>query len=282
MIYLRGFPIQYWRFVLPFFLMAIIACQGDKTVDIRSYYSRLDKISQKKWDALSKKRVFFGHKSVGQNIIEGIQDVVQTNPQVKLDIRDTINPRDFDKPIFAHSLIGTNKNPSSKIRAFREILESGVGRVADIAFFKFCFVDIDHSSDLGAIFKEYEETVTYLENKFPNLRIITFTVPLISRPVDMVSKIKRLLGRMPWEEDDNVQRNMFNEMIRSRIGKSLFDLAAAEATSRNGDKVTFSKNGKTYDLLNKAYTYDGGHLNSLGRQIVAIDLLLYLVSLEPN
>jgi hypothetical protein len=262
--------------------LAIAACHGDKKVDIRIHYSRLDRIPQPKWDALSNTKIFFGHKSVGQNIIEGLLDVMRIKPQIQLNLRATISSEDFKEPLFGHALIGSNKNPSSKIKAFRDILESGVGQVVDIAFFKFCFVDIDHTSDLGAIFKEYEETITYLENKFPNLKLITFTVPLLSKPVDMISKVKKFLGRMPWEEEDNIRRNMFNEMLRARFDKSVFDLAGTEATSWNGKKVTSSKNGKTYDLLNKAYTYDGGHLNSLGRQVVAIDLLLYLVSVEPD
>jgi len=282
MLCLKSFAIHNWRFFLPLLFLAIAACQGDKEIDIRSQYSRVEKIPSAKWDALSNKKIYFGHKSVGQNIIDGLQDVMRIKPQVKLNLRETINPQDFNNPIFAHSLIGSNKNPSSKIKAFRDILESGAGEFADIAFFKFCFVDIDHGSDIGAIFKEYEETIVHLKNKFPKLEIITLTVPLLSRPVDILTKVKKFLGRMRWEEEDNIQRNMLNEMLRARFGKSIFDLAGTEATARNGKKVTFSKNGKEYDLLNKAYTDDGGHLNALGRQVVAIDLLLYLTSLDPD
>jgi lysophospholipase L1-like esterase len=71
-------------------------------------------------------------------------------------------------------------------------------------------------------------------------------------------------------------------MLRAKYGESLFDLAKMESTTLLGKKAKFTKNGKSYDLLDRSYTDDGGHLNALGRQIMAIDLLLYLLSFEPD
>jgi hypothetical protein len=262
--------------------MLLSGCKEESLTPLNDHYARLERVPQEKLRALSLKRVFFGHKSVGQNIIEGLQDVMRTTPLVRLDIRETASAGDFDRPIFAHVMIGKNKNPSSKIMAFREILDGGVGQVADIAFFKFCFVDIDHTSDLGAIYKEYDETITYLTGKYPKLKIITVTVPLLSHPVDIKTKLKKLLGRLPWDELDNIRRNEYNEMLRAKYGDSLFDLAKIESTTLLGKKAGFTKKGRSYDLLNRSYTNDGGHLNALGRQVAAIDLLLYLLSLESN
>jgi hypothetical protein len=262
--------------------MLLLGCREESLTPLNDHYALLERVPQEKLRALSLKKVFFGHKSVGQNIIEGLQDVTRTTPLIRLDIRETTNREDFDQPIFAHAMIGKNKNPSSKILAFREILDVGVGPVADIAFFKFCFVDIDHTSDLGAIFKEYDETIAYLTAKYPKLKIITMTVPLLSKPVDIMTKLKKLLGRLPWDELDNVRRNEYNEMLRAKYGESRFDLAKMESTTLLGKKAKFTKNGKSYDLLDRSYTDDGGHLNALGRQIVAIDLLLYLLSFEPD
>jgi len=262
--------------------MLLSGCKEESLTHLGDHYARLGRVPQEKLRALSLKKVFFGHKSVGQNIIEGLQDVMRTTPLIRLDIRETTNQEEFDQPIFAHAMIGKNKNPSSKIIAFREILDGGVGQVADIAFFKFCFVDIDHTSDLGAIFKEYDETIAYLTGKYPKLKIITVTVPLLSNPVDIMTKLKKLLGRLPWDKLDNIRRNEYNKMLRARYGESLFDLAKTESTSLLGEKAEFTKNGKSYDLLDRSFTNDGGHLNPLGRQIAAIDLLLYLLSFEPN
>ena len=59
--------------------------------------------------------------------------------------------------MFAHSPIGTNMDPGSKIARFREIMDSGVGQAADIAFFKFCFIDVDHDTDIDALFESYAD-----------------------------------------------------------------------------------------------------------------------------
>ncbi|MCG7852983.1 MAG: hypothetical protein MIO92_10730, partial [Methanosarcinaceae archaeon] len=186
-------------------------------------YSRLDEISQDRWDALSKKKIFFGHKSVGANIIEGLNEVMAHRPKIKLNVRETTDPVDFLEPVFAHSPIGRNKAPLSKLDRFREIIESHVGPTADIAFFKFCFVDIDHETDIESLFKHYVELVDGLNRRFPGLKIVTFTVPLLSKPVGIKTRLKKILGRLPWYEEDNVKRNLFNEKLRARFTDTLFD-----------------------------------------------------------
>ena len=262
--------------------IVLSGCKEGSLTRLNDHYARLQSVPQEKLLALSRKKVFFGHQSVGQNIIEGLFDVMRIMPLISLDIRETTSPGDFDKPIFAHSSIGTNMNPSSKFKAFRNALDGGLGQIVEIAFLKLCFVDIDRRSDLGALFKEYDETIAYLTSKFPNLKIITITVPLVSRPVGIRAKIAKLLGRSPWSEQDSIQRNKYNEMLRAKYEGSLFDLAKAESTTLLGTKATVTKGNRSYDLMVRSYTDDGGHLNTLGRQVVAIDLLLYLLSAEVD
>jgi hypothetical protein len=241
--------------------------------NLEAGYSRLDAISQDRWDALAQQRIFFGHKSVGVNIVEGLHAVMAERPAIKLNIRETSAPEDLSGPVFAHSPIGTNKDPGSKIARFREIMDSGVGQAADIAFFKFCFIDVDHTTDIDALFKSYTDLITELGSRYPDLKILTFTVPLLSKPVGIKERLKKILGRLPWHEEDNVKRNLLNEKLRARFAGSLFDLAAIESRIDGTKKATFRKDGKDYELLRRDYTDDGGHLNSTGRQIVAIELL---------
>ena len=247
---------------------------------LRSSYSRLDEISQDRWDVLSQKKIFFGHKSVGANIIEGLNEVMAQRPKIKLNIRETTDPVDFLGPIFAHSPIGRNKAPLSKVDRFREIMESGVGLAADVAFFKFCFVDIDHETDAESLFERYVELIDSLEKRFPDLKIVTFTVPLLSKPVGIKTRLEKILGRLPWYEEDNVKRNLLNDKLRARFTNALFDLAAIESRIDDSKKATFRADGKAYELLYRPYTDDGGHLNSIGRQVVAIELLKMLADLE--
>jgi hypothetical protein len=241
--------------------------------NLEAGYSRLDAISQDRWDGLAQQRIFFGHKSVGANIVEGLQAVMAKRPAIKLNIRETSAPEDLSGPVFAHSPIGTNKDPGSKIARFREIMDSGVGRAADIVFFKFCFVDVDHATDIDALFQNYVQLVDELGKRYPDLKIVTFTVPLLSKPVGIKDRLKKILGRLPWHEEDNVQRNLLNEKLRARFAGSLFDLAAVESRIEGTKKATFRKDGKDYELLRRDYTDDGGHLNATGRQIVSIELL---------
>jgi hypothetical protein len=250
--------------------------------DLRIGYARLDAIPRTEWDRLSTKKIFFGHKSVGQNIIEGLKAVIERNSAVRLNILETSGPADFDDPVFAHSLIGQNRDPESKIKAFKEILESGVGQIADLAMFKFCFVDIDRHTDIESLFQDYDKAITTLNRSFPDLHIVTFTVPLTSPPRGLKPLLKRALGRWPGYTNDNKARNLFNEKLKKRFGRSVFDLAGIETTKTDGSHVSFKDSDGTYDLMNPAFSEDGGHLNELGKQLVAIDLLIYMLSFRGD
>lgn len=245
---------------------------------MRSAESRLDVMTQGTWDALAQRKIFFGHKSVGANIIQGIEDLLRQRPSIKLNVRETSDPAVFAAPVFAHALIGTNKDPASKIRRFGEVLADGIGRTADAAFFKFCFVDIDHTTDIEALFRDYSAALDGWKAAYPSLDLITVTVPLTSRPVGLKARLKKILGRLPWEEADNARRNLYNDKLRGRYADSLFDLAAIESRIDDKRRATFTKDGGTYDLLHRPYTSDGGHLNEAGRRVVAAELLAFLAS----
>ena len=267
--------------VLAMGLFLLNSCQEKGMEILRQSYSKVDEIPQDRWDALAQRKIFFGHKSVGANIIEGLNEVMAQRPNIKLNIRETTDPADFIEPVFAHSSIGRNKEPLTKLGGFREILEAGVGRAADIALFKFCFIDIDHVTDIGSLFDRSVELVDELRKRFPDLKIVPFTVPLLSKPVGIRTRLEKILGRLPWYEEDNVKRNIFNDKLRAHFKDALFDLAAIESRIDDTRKATFRAEGRAYDLLYRAYTDDGGHLNSIGRQLVAIELLRTLADLEP-
>ena len=54
-----------------------------------------------KWEKLSQKKIYFGHQSVGFNIIDGIKDLMKENPQIKLNIIETTDQSDFKSGLFA-------------------------------------------------------------------------------------------------------------------------------------------------------------------------------------
>lgn len=102
----------------------------------RGELQSMSKIAEPAWQKLSQKKIYFAHQSVGYNIIDGISKIIQSNRSIKLNIVKTTDPAAFDQPIFAHSDVGKNDDTDSKIRAFGEYIQKGVGDKADIAFFK--------------------------------------------------------------------------------------------------------------------------------------------------
>ena len=270
------------------FLMGILlACDGSQTVNKPSKSGvGINEISDSAWQKLSGKKIYFGHKSVGENIINGVVDVLKEFPQIKMNILESNKTEDFSSPVFAHSAVGSNSDPESKMKAFGDILDRGVGNKADIAFFKFCFVDILPRTNVEKVFADYQSFMARLKEKYPQTIFIHVTVPLTSNESGIkvwVKKgkdlIKKLIGRV--NVFDNDKRNEFNEMLRKRYeGKEpIFDLARIEATLPEGKRAITKNQGKIDDSLLPLYTDDGGHLNEQGRKIVAEQLLVLLAQL---
>ncbi|MCX7927278.1 MAG: hypothetical protein N2606_04000 [Candidatus Omnitrophica bacterium] len=269
-----------------FIIMQIIGCQRPDGIK-KEDFVRLRMIPSRQWENLSSKRIFFGHQSVGVNIIEGIKELSGLLIDgLKLNIKETTNLEDFQGPVFAHKRIGRNLDPYSKCDEFRSLMESGLGQVVDIAFFKFCYVDITSSTDIDKLISYYESTMSYLKEKYPNVKFIHFTVPLTVNYLEngWKSRIKRILRGEKGEVDNNIARNIFNKELIKRMGsmENIFDLAKYEAMFMNGKMNIFHKRGIGYYFLISSYTDDGGHLNILGRRYIARKFLEFLVSLDSS
>lgn len=267
--------------ILAAMIPVLSACRKDPTMDpISVSRQRLQAVPKDRWEALAGRKIYFGHQSVGQNVLEGLRAVLDATPGIRLDIRETSDAREFDRPVFAHSAIGRNEDPDGKIEHFRAILESGVGEKADVAFFKLCYVDIDLSTDIEGLLAHYDRAMAELRAKYPRLAIVAVTVPLTNAPPGLKSRIKALFGRTGALKAVNARRAMVNEHLRRTYGSAVWDLAAAESTTPGGDRVLARDGGRTIELLNPAYSSDGGHLNETGSLVVATDLLVRLAGLE--
>ena len=266
------------------------ACNGGKMPEKTiSLTATIKDIPESAWTKLSQKKIFFGHQSVGNNIIDGIRDLMKENHQIRLNIVETSNPSDFNYPLFAHARVGKNMDPQSKIDAFADFMEKGIGGSADIAFFKFCYVDVMAGTDVHKVFTEYMNTMSRLKKTYPKTTFIHVTVPLTSKLTGIDSLIrkaknliKKVMGRPVFGYHDNIERNKFNEMLRKEYdGKEpIFDLAKTESTFPKRNRSSFTKNGQTYYALVPDYTYDSGHLNEVGRKIVAEQFLIFLANLS--
>ncbi len=274
-------------YVIVCFLALLFSCQRGPTANSPvSSGAAINDVSDSAWQKLSEKRIYFGHKSVGQNIVEGVQDVLKQLPQIKMTILESNKAEDFATPVFAHSAVGSNSDPESKMKAFEEILDRGVGNKADIAFFKFCWLDVLPQTNSEKVFRDYESFMARIKEKYPQITFIHVTVPLTSdqRGIEAWVKkgkdlIKALIGRV--NVYDNAKRNELNEMLRRRYeGKEpFFDLAKIEAALPGEKQMPAKKNDTLADDLIPLYTDDGGHLNKLGRKVVAEHLLVLLAQL---
>lgn len=261
---------------------SILSCSGGEMDRKITSYNTIKDVPATAWEKLSTKKIYFGHQSVGYDIIDGIQDLKKEFPSIELNIVETTKIEDLSAGALLHSKVGQNKDPKSKIDDFSRIINSGFGGTLDAATLKFCFVDIVSSTDSLKVFEDYKVEVEKLKQKYPKLTLIHFTAPLTLRQTGWKVSIKKLIGRPIGGYAENVKRAEYNELLKKEFqGKDpLFDIAEIESTYPDGTRCSFDADGKTYYSLVPEYTHDGGHLNENGRKKVAEQLLLLLVNLK--
>ncbi len=270
-------------------LSFIIFC-GDSEVQMKArMIVKSTGLSQQKREYLASRKIYFGHQSVGFNIIDGIKTVLSSNDMKFPEIKEIGNAVEIDGPVFAHGTIGSNGNPKSKIDEFMRIMVNGMGEKVDIAFMKLCYIDIVQATDTDEIFEYYRRNMKNLQKRFPGVSIIHLTVPLTTeKTVNAGDRakdiIKRILGRITGEEKnrgDNVSRQRFNEKMREEYaGIGLFDLAEIESTDTEGERVRFANGGSEYYALFERYSTDGGHLNTVGGMVLGDALLAHLAGIS--
>ena len=229
---------------------------------------------------LSTKKVFFGHQSVGNNVVQGIRDLMSADPRLRMNIVKSADPQLIPAPAFVEFEIGRNGDPQSKNQAFAAILDKGMGAQGGIAMFKYCYVDIDSSTDVPKMVEDYRAEISTLKAEYPTLKIVHFTVPLTTVEPTTKAWIKGLLGRTTTQ-DVNVKRNEFNNLLRKTYSgvDPIFDLAQVESTHPDGTRSYFTRESNTIYTLAPELTTDGGHLNEAGRQAAAEALLQVLAGL---
>lgn len=226
-------------------------------------------------------RILFGHQSVGGNILQGLEEIAPAGGGIPIhewDVSTTEVPRGI-----LHFRVGDNGDPVSKIHDFEERLVQGGGAGFDAAGFKFCFDDIGPETDIGALFRAYDQAMARIRDRFPRLRIYHLTVPLTTRDSKPKAVAKWILRR-PSSFWLNKRREAFNHLLRSRFGDDglLFDLAAFEAQVSPAVAKGLREGRVLY--LSPRFTEDGAHLDGSGKRLIACRWLEFLarVSAEPN
>ena len=258
-----------------------LSCSGGEMEQQKITYSSLKDVPATTWEKLSKKNFYFGHQSVGYNILDGVQDIMQEYPQIKLKIVESSDAGTMAQGTLVHSRVGQNTKPQTKIEDFSRYLAGGIGDKADAAALKFCYVDILADTDPEKLFANYEKEMEKIHGEYPGLTIIHFTTPLTVLQNGPKAWVKKIIGRSLGGSKENINRHIYNELLRAKyMGKEpILDIALIESTNPDGTRSTFEVDGKTYYSLVPAYTKDGGHLNEVGRKKVAEQLILLLANL---
>lgn len=235
----------------------------------------LGSLSPEVLERVAARRIFFGHQSVGANLLDGVTDLAQG----RVTLRAARTPDAFATPALVHTPVGKNEDPASKVADFEAALAAIEGR-AEVAFMKFCYVDFTPATDVEAVFSTYAAALERLRARYPAVTFVHLTVPLTVVQGGPKAWLKRLFGGAPWGERENAVRHRFNELLRTRLaGQPLFDLAAAEATKPDGTSSFVERDGQVVPALVPAYSDDGQHLNGEGRRRVAEALLTFLARL---
>lgn len=239
-------------------------------------------LSNSELSSLHAKKIFFGHQSVGADIVQGIRELMASDPRLRLRIIAGSNPESISAPAFVECAIGENRRAHSKNEAFSAILANGMGAQGGIAMYKYCYVDIDASTNVRQMFEAYRSEIDSLKRKYPLLTFVHITVPLTTAEptTDVKALIKTVLGRTTLR-DINAKRNEFNRLLKQAYsGKDpIFDLAEVESTYPDGSRSYFKRSNENVYTLAPTLTSDGGHLNEAGRRAAALRLLHLLAEL---
>lgn len=241
---------------------------------------KLDLVPPNAWEVLARKKIYFGHQSVGDNILTGMREVLVDYPHIRLQLHDRNAPLPPKGPGFVDGYVGTNEQPLTKNVAFKNALNGALNNNVDVAFFKYCYVDINPSTDVVALFQTYQKEIEELKRRHPNVTFVHITAPLTTVQGGWKGVMKKMLGRSLGGYPDNAKRHEYNELLRREYaGKApVFDLAKLEATRPDGTLTTYEFRGQQYISLAPEYTDDGGHLNALGRKYIAEELLYFLAT----
>lgn len=248
----------------------LISCTGEQVTDStkRSEPTPSNSISSASLPSLAEARIYFGHQSVGRNIVDGLRDLGAGRNGSQLRI---VGSREgsTSAPALVEFTIGENGRPESKMKDFATALQQIGDTENAIAIFKYCYLDITPETDVELLFASHRKALQEMRVRHPSLTFVHVTAPLTRLESGPRFLVKRLLGK-PTTRDANARRNRFNAMLREEYdGEPMFDLAKVESTRPNGSRSFFNDGADVVYTLAPELTDDGGHLNAAGRRAAA-------------
>jgi len=224
---------------------------------------------------IAQRRIFFGHQSVGVNLLDGINKLA-TMAGVPIHVVEVPTASEVPSATFGHTFIARNGYPLQKLKSFELALGQQTNG-PDIALMKFCFLDITADTNVKELFARYRATIDELRRKNPGTTFVHVTAPLTDVQSGFKETLKKLIGRAPYGIIENIRREEYNSLLRQAYQdrEPFFDLARIESTLPDGSAVTLEWKGSIAPMLAPMYTDDGAHLNDTGglrasRELISI------------
>ena len=268
--------------VLVLAVTVVVADRWSKEKSIPIQSNVASAITTANLTAVARTRMFFGHQSVGMNVLDAVPVVYADHGVSAPPIEQGRAEAGPNGGFIAHKSIDEGVIDAGKtaLEEFDRTIRAGMGRQIDVALMNFCWGDVFNNTDVDALFARYRNTMAALERDFPNVTFIHVTVPLTTEPgahvvTELKTWVKTLLGRPDlFDQRANVARERLNALIRGEYaGRYLFDLAAIESTKPDGTRVSGSYDDQGYFALYDGYASDMAFLNAVGAKIAATAFL---------
>lgn len=260
-------------------LLLLTAC-GDSTMPRLTIAP--DVLSPLQQERLQGHRIFFGHQSVGGNVMDGVVQLAAWGTSPSLTVERTLAVDSTRTGVLAHEWIGENGFPETKLAALDSVVR-GPAASADVVLFKFCYTDYGPGMDPVVIFEAYQRQVRSLQALRPELTMVHVTTP-VPEPEGILSlMMRKVRGRMTLRERI-AKINRYNELLRTAYTgrEPIFDLALLESQGPDASQATITVGGQVLGVLNPAWSEDGAHLNEAGRTSIARQLLVFLADSLPE
>jgi hypothetical protein len=232
--------------------------------------------------AVARLSIFFGHQSVGMNLLDGVSRIA-AREGIQLQFKDVTASPAVARGTLSHAFVPENGNPEMKLRSFSGHLAALSATPPDVALVKFCYVDFDAGTDAAVLFARYRETLADLRVRNPGVTFVHVTAPLTTVQGGFKAFLKRLTGGIPYGVAENARRDDFNQLLRQAYQgrEPIFDLAAAESTRADGSRETVDWKGRPVPALVADLASDDGHLNEAGQERAARAFLAALAAARP-
>jgi hypothetical protein len=206
--------------------------------------------------ALKSQAIYFGHQSVGHNVMQGVDYWIGASgdgPQRGGDLASA------GAGWWIDGYVGENEHPLDKLADFQANVIAQCAAL-DLAFVKFCYVDsayFDGSTQTPAtLLAAYQAMVAAVHGACPSVQLVHVTMPL--------------------QTSGNAEREQYNDLLRAAYGSTLFDIALLESTRPDGSRA---RDGSSVPVLYADYTDDGGHPDTAASRTIAAALIAHLAGL---